>query len=86
MEIEQAISELRKVAKSHGLKLKLKSFSIGTCIAVVSADGSFISGTIYTPSVEFSDFAEKLHNFRDDEKVNDLMRVIKLKKGYFFRF
>lgn len=84
MEIEQAIRELKKVAKSHGLKLKLKSYSIGTFIGVVSADGSFISGTIYAPSAEFSDFSAKLESFRNDEKLNDLIRIIKSKKGYFF--
>lgn len=86
MEIEQAIKELRKVAKSHGLKLKIKSFVIGTSIGVTSADGSFISGGIYSPSAEFSDFSAKLENFRNDETAKELMRLVKSKKGYFFRF
>lgn len=87
MEILDAIRTLRQIAKSHGLKLKQKSYTIGVCFSVTNADKTLESGSIFImPTQKELDFLQQLQNFRNDPRTKEMKKIIKTEKGYFFKF
>ena len=92
MEVLEKLRDLRKIAKSHNLKIKLKSYSSFTAVKVLSFDKTFESGGCWfadeiNNNPELKSFLENLKSFSEDETVKNLAKEIKkLDKYYSFTF
>lgn len=87
MEILDAIRTLKQIAKSHGLKLKQKSYSIGTFFSLTNVDKSLETGSVFVmPTQKELDFIQQVENFRNDPKTEEMKKIIKSEKGYYFKF
>lgn len=92
MEILELMRDLRKIAKSHNLKIKLKTYSSFTAVKVLSADKKFENGGLrfldeIENNSELKSFLENLKSFSENEEVKKLSKEIKkLDKYYTFTF
>ena len=92
MEILERLRELRKIAKTFNLKLKIKSYSSFTAVKVLSLDEKFENGYCwFIDDINNNDdlrvFLENLKNFSENETVRVLSKEIKkLDKHYSFTF
>ena len=92
MEILEKLRDLRKIAKSYNLKIKLKSYSSFTAVKVLSFDKNFENGGCWfadqiNSNPELKIFLENLKSFSENENVKSLAKEIKkLDKYYSFTF
>ena len=87
MEILIAIRTLRQIAKSHGLKLKQRTNSLGVFFRLTNTDKTLESGHTYImPTQKELDFFQQLDNFRNDPRTEEMKKIIKTERGYYFKF
>ena len=92
MEVLERLRDLREIAKSYNLKLKLKGYSSFTAVKVLSFDKKYENGYCWfiddiNNNNELKAFLENLKSFSENENVKRLSKEIKkLDKHYSFTF
>ena len=87
MEIQDAIRTLRQIAKSHGLRLKQKTNGLGVFFSITNTDKTLESRYVFImPTQKEFDFLQQLENFRNDPKTEEMKKIIKTERGYYFLF